>query len=144
MKAPKNKEPIIPDELSTDARWPHLRQVSPEPWHQRRKKQHDPESWHKVAELTGLCFCETYIPMVQQPGPVEILAEAMRTLGEQPAPWQMVGTHISKSRADDQKGVWERKLFWYSLDSQIQPGDDEASLWLGFFLCYKPPPVPFK
>lgn len=43
--------------------------------------------------------------MVQQPGPVEILAEAMRTLGEQPAPWQMVGTHISKSRADDQKGV---------------------------------------
>lgn len=37
-KAPKNKGHIIQDEPSTDARWPHLRQASPEPWHQRRKK----------------------------------------------------------------------------------------------------------
>ena len=43
-KAPKNKGPIIQDEPSTGARWPHLRQVSPEPWHQRRKTQRDWES----------------------------------------------------------------------------------------------------
>lgn len=56
MEAPKNKGPVIQDEASTDARWPHLRQASPEPWHQRRKKQHEWESWQKVAELAGLRF----------------------------------------------------------------------------------------
>lgn len=107
MKAAKNKEPIIQDEPPTEARWPHLRQVSPEPQYHRRKKQHDWESWQKVAELTGLCFCETYIPMVQQPGSVEMLAEATRILEEQSVPGRWYGKHISQSPEQMTKKVLE-------------------------------------
>lgn len=46
-----------------------------------------------------------------------------------------LGKSLSKSRADDQKGVfWARKLFWkFTSDRQTQPGDDEASSGLVFF-----------
>lgn len=140
----KNNGPIQ-DELPTGARWPHLRQVSPKPWHHRRKKQREWESCQKSRTSRIKFSCNLHINGVAANTSRNASRgnwDSWRTVSLADGMVHMVlGKYLFKVQNRwPKRCFWVRKLFWKesvsSSDRQIQPGENMASsgFW-GFFGC---------
>lgn len=116
----------------------------------KEKKQHDWESWQKARELGGLRFRATYIPMVQQPVQVEMLAEATKILGEQSAPWQIGWNTQCWVNLFQSPEQMTKKVFLSHealLKGHFWQANTACGWWdLFWFFClfYKPSAAPFK